>query len=434
MDKNKLKTVEKLLHDKPEAQLRGLIVELYDKFPDAYEHILLWGKESGSSDINAKPALEYWRKAEKIIDEFNRYGGGDEDDEEQAYEYIRSISELIPSLSWVTRKKIMDGLLVQYHYGNSGFDDPLTDACFELCRECDEWLYLANNLISCDRRWNKKLVMDIYRIIGDDESFLDLRIKSLEYGADYFELIHHYHDKGDEGTALSWAHKGLEKGDGHIGQVVDYLFNHYEAKSDTAKLEEIFATCERRQAERSSVAGRLFAYYKGKNDYENAKRNLLRDFEYTRSGKLNEFYSSIKHYLTDDDWQQVEPELFNTLKKRDLEGYLHICLEKGMKQEVYEIISDNGSPQGNDYTFFADKLKKDFPEKIIEYYFKLALHHVEVGSNRKSYIQSMKYFKKAKEIYLKVLKDKPRWERKLTEIRTRYKSRRAFLEESKVLD
>lgn len=105
-----------------------------------------------------------------------------------------------------------------------------------------------------------------------------------------------------------------------------------------------------------------------------------------------------------------------------------------MKQEVYDIITEKAGRWGADYDFFADKLKKDFPEKIIEYYFKLAVNLVEGGANRKSYKQSMKYFKKAKEIYIKILKDKLRWDAKLAEIRARYKTCRAFIEESRVLD
>jgi hypothetical protein len=158
------------------------------------------------------------------------------------------------------------------------------------------------------------------------------------------------------------------------------------------------------------------------------------EFEHTRSNRLDEQYVKVKGFLTELDWQMVEGGLFGALKKRDIEGYMRVCMEKGMKQEVYDIITEKVTHWGNDYDYFADKLKNDFPEKIIEYYLKLAVNQVERGSNRKSYKESMKYFKKAKDIYLKILKDKPRWERMLEEIKLRYKSRRAFLEEVKVLD
>jgi len=38
------------------------------------------------------------------------------------------------------------------------------------------------------------------------------------------------------------------------------------------------------------------------------------------------------------------------------------------------------SPWDNNYDFFADKLKRDFLKKIIEYYFKLTAYYVESGS------------------------------------------------------
>ena len=161
MDLNKLKTIEKLIRDKSEDQLKGLIAELCQKFPDAYEYILRWGKNAGGGDITEKLALEYWRKAEKIIGEFNKYGGGSDYEEEEGYNYIEKVCELTPVLPWKTRQKIMDGMLAQYHYGNSGFDDALTDACFQICIERNEWLYLAEKLLGYGRDWDKKLVMDI---------------------------------------------------------------------------------------------------------------------------------------------------------------------------------------------------------------------------------------------------------------------------------
>jgi len=434
MDKNKLETVERIIRDKSEAQLKGLIVELCDKFSDAYEYILHWGKDTGGVDINNKLAAEYWEKAEKIIDEFNSYGGGPEYEENEAYGYIESISELIPTLSWGTRQEIMDGMLVQYHYSNSGFDDSLIEACFEMCKEHDEWLYLAGKLESFGGRYDKRLVMNIHRIIGDDNSFLEMRNANLHYGSDYFELVQYYEEKGDEETALSYASKGLEKGQGRIVDLVVYLFEYHEERKHTDELEKLLAICEQRAQEHSLLAGRLFDYYNTEGDYENAKRCLLKKFEYTGNRELDKNYEEIKNYLNDSDWASVEGELFNALKERSIEGYLRICLEKGMKQEVYDIITKKTTRWGVDYDYFADKIKKDFPEKIIEYYFELAIKLVEGGANRSSYKQSMHYFKNMKEIYTKILNDKPRWNEKLAEIKQRYKTRRAFLEESRVLD
>ena len=434
MDINKLKTIDKLIADKSEAQLKGLIVELCKKFPAAYEHILIWGKDTSGTDITEKLALEFWRKAEKIIDNFNDYGGGSDYEEEESYDYIEKVCELFPVLPWKTRQKIMDGMLTQYHYGNSGFDDALTDACFQMCREHDEWLYLAEKLLGYGRDWDKKLVMNIYKRIGDSEAFLELRKSNLHYGMDYFELVEYFTEQGDSEKALFYAHKGLENGNGRISDLVSYLFEYYENRKDTAELEKIMQICEHKKSECSFVSGRLYEYYKTGSDYGNAKKYLLKEFDYVRNSGLDIQYEKVKKYLNESDWQAVENKLFTDLKNRDITGYMNICLKKGLKQEVYDIITEKISLWGNDYDFYADKLKNDFPEKIIEYYFRLALCHVENGANRKSYVASMKYFKKAKEIYLKILKDKPRWESKLAEIRERYKKRKAFMEESKALD
>lgn len=64
-------------------------------------------------------------------------------------------------------------MLKQYHYGNSGFDDVLTDACFEMCKERSEWLYLAEQLLAFGGNWDNRLVMNIYRNIGDNDYFAD---------------------------------------------------------------------------------------------------------------------------------------------------------------------------------------------------------------------------------------------------------------------
>lgn len=247
MDIKKLQTIEKIICDKSEAQLKGLIAEICKKFPDAYEYILHWGKNDVGGDITEKLALEYWRKSEKIIDEFNKYGGGSEYEEEESYDFIEKICELIPVLSWKTRRKIMDGMLVQYHYGNSGFDDALTDACFQLCKERGEGLYLAEKLLGYGRDWDKKLVMSIYKKIGDNEAFLELRNGNLRYGTDYFELVEHFIEQGDNAKALFYAHKGLENGEGRISDLVLYLFEYYESKKDTDKLDKIIQICENRK-------------------------------------------------------------------------------------------------------------------------------------------------------------------------------------------
>jgi lipoate-protein ligase A len=64
---------------------------------------LEWFKEKAEASsvaevvvtLNDELLMEYWEKAENIIAEFNEYGGGPEDEEEEAYQWLNEISELI---------------------------------------------------------------------------------------------------------------------------------------------------------------------------------------------------------------------------------------------------------------------------------------------------------------------------------------------------
>jgi hypothetical protein len=72
------------------------------------------------------------------------------------------------------------------------------------------------------------------------------------------------------------------------------------------------------------MLGRLFGYYKTQNNYENAKKALLKAFKYVKgSGYIPEVrsyahYNKVKHSLVEADWKEIEPiiikERFSYLK------------------------------------------------------------------------------------------------------------------------
>jgi hypothetical protein len=447
MNKSELEKIEAILSGKSAAQIKDLLVELCKKIPAVHQHVLLWGKTAGNEE-NDRLALEYWASAEAIIDSFNTYGGGPRDDEDECCEAIERLCRLIPELSWETRQDIMDGMLEQYHYGNSGFDDMLTDTCFELCKEREEWLYLAKMLLEYGGSGDKRLAMDVYKTIGDDSAFLALREEDLRYGSDYFELVVFYDGRGDAEKALSYAHKGLETGDGRVESLIQYLFDYYEEKEDTGALEALMRTSEQINKERELVSRRLFEYYKNRGDYGNAKKYALKEFEYSENRSLDKLYGKIKEYMDESDWQAVRDKLFGELKQRDLTGYLNICLDEGQKQEVYDAIFEkkpaprsavfwgSGGMGEVDRDYYAEKLRHDFPEDISKYFAELALKYVEggAGPDRRGYKQAVGYYRKVRDIYVQILKDEPRWEQLLATTKERYKKRRALLEEIRALE
>ena len=39
----------------------------------------------------------------------------------------------------------------------------------------------------------------------------------------------------------------------------------------------------------------------------------------------------MKNYLSESDWEKIEPEIVNEAQKNNMHDYLSICLQKGMK-------------------------------------------------------------------------------------------------------
>ena len=110
-----------------------LVSTLLSKKPELNQLVLEWFKEKKESiseamededivSINDELLLEYWEDARSIISDFNELGGGPEDDEEEAYDYLEKISELIKegSLSTAAKFEFLDEAFQEYNIGNSG--------------------------------------------------------------------------------------------------------------------------------------------------------------------------------------------------------------------------------------------------------------------------------------------------------------------------
>jgi len=63
-----------------------------------------------------------------------------------------------------------------------------------------------------DRRWPVDHARRIYRKIGDNEKYLELRAMEMEVGADYHDLATFYWEQQEQEKAIEIAKDGLEKG------------------------------------------------------------------------------------------------------------------------------------------------------------------------------------------------------------------------------
>jgi len=437
------------------------IKDLYDLVKDLTENnsevrrlVLEWLKENAESlkKIDAKKdvvflndelLMEYWGNAEEVISEFNTYGGGPEEEEEEGYNWLNEISELIKegNISTDAKFNFLDDAFVEYNKENSGFEDSLMDIFFKICQTKEEWEYLVKKLGEHPSDWRKKLIMDIQKdYLRDNKAYLKERLENLRYGMDYWDLVNFYIDRGDLQKALETAEKGILKGEGRLTELFQFLFDHFAKARDSINLERIVHTALDRNTEEKEMLDRLFEYYKGEKNYEKAKESLLKSYEFVKHGnyykKYYAEYKRMKKFLKDSDWKLIEPKIFKDAQE-NIYDYLRICLDKNMKKTILNTILNPPKNQWefvieNGFDEFADKLKDDFPEKIIEYYWRKAYSNIPKG-NRETYRNAARYLAEVKHIYIKILKEESRWIQRFSNLKVEFKNRPAFLDEVRKL-
>jgi len=426
--------------------LYNLVQNLIRKNSEVHRLVLEWFKEKEEASrvakevatLNDELLMEYWEKAENIISEFNEYGGGPEDEEEEAYQWLNEISELIREGNISSDAKIgfLDEAFVEYDIGNSGFEDDLMHIFFEICETREEWEYLVEKLAKRPSDWRKDLIMRIQKnYLRDERAYLEMRMENLHYGMDYWDLVDFYVNKGDLQKALETAEQGILKGEGRLTELFQFLFEHFAEERDTPNVERIVHIALTRKSEEKNMLDRLFEYYKTQGNYEKAKETLQKAYKIMQYGNYYAEYKKMKEFMRATDWKQVEPKIFKDIQEKDICDYLRICLDKNMKETVLHTIlkpPENQWIMKNDFDEFADKLEADFPEKIIEYYWQSAYRNIP-GGNRNTYRIASGYLAKVKHIYINLLKDESRWKKRFSDLKAEFKNRPAFLDEVRKL-
>ncbi len=432
-------------------EYHSLVQNLIKNNPEVYRLVLEWFKEKSETSqvvdeevipLNDELLMEYWGNAEIVISEFNDYGGGPGDDENNAYHWLDEISELIEEANISSKVKyaFLDEAFIEYDKHNSGFEDSLVDIFFQICQTKEEWEYLVEKLAKHPSDWRNKLIMNIHKnYLCDDRAYLELRLKKLHYGMDYRDLADFYVMKDDLQKALKTAEEGILKGEGRIIELFIFLFEYFAEESNTSEVERIVRIALKRKSDEKVMLDMLFEYYKNKGNYEKAQKALIKAFEFIRFGKYYPEYKKMKEFLNDDDWEQLESEIIEDIKEKNIHDYLQICMDKNMKETViHTILNPPENKQRwswritDNYDEFAERLEENFPEKVIDYYWQKAHSNIHNGK-RKTYRIASKYLAKAKHIYIKRLKDVSKWKNRFTNLKVKFKNRPAFLDEVKKL-
>lgn len=402
-EEERLSAIEDKLMEVPSGALVEMIVKVIRTNRDARLKLLkMLEDESESEFIHIHRFEELWMEINPIIDRFGDYGGGPEEEEELVLDNLEEIVSLFNEgkLPQDVKMEFMDNLLRYYILDNSGLEDMLMEALFDIAVDRSEWEFIIEKLQKDSFESHENLIIKIYRDkLNDDESYLRERQKKLKYGRDYYDLSQFWYRKGEVDKAVEVAKEGLEKGEGRVIDLIDFLFN----------------------------------YYKGRN-YHQALRYAVLKFEDRPSYSR---YKELEKFCKKEDWLQIETECLEKLKEGDLAkvhwdkkeynkvleyvlGRKEDTVAEPFKRFVWGFFEDREK--------FADKLTSIYPEEILEFYKELVQREIN-KKERKSYRKAAAYARKVKHIYIYELKKPGEWKRYIQSIRDNYPKRPALQDE-----
>jgi len=376
--------IEKELEDFTKEQLISTIKNAIDKNDSFKQEILgLVNKNKDNfkkTNEDEKNYSEYntsWNEAEEIISKFNEYGGGDEDDEEIVYNNLDKIVQLFQQekLDEKTKIEFINNCFECYFWGNSGFEDLLRDSVFEVCNSKENWLFVIEKLKKSNSSYDKKRIMRIYKEnLHDDNTYLNLRMSKLYYGMDYFDLVNYYNKKGDIEKSVEISKEGIEKGEGRIIDLIEFL---------------------------------LEFYIKNK-DYENTLKYYILSF---KDDSSLEKYQEIKKFCKKEDFIEVSKTLYEAINDgRNREVKAEIDFFNGNYQLVFDYVKDCEASFFYNGTLkeWAQKLEPYFPNEIIKIYKNKSIQIIN-SKNAKNYPNVAFYLNGIQHISIDILHDKNEW-------------------------
>lgn len=317
---------------------------------------------------------EMWDSVSEGVDRANEYGGCSYREEDRIGEIIASIRDYpdLKKASWKDRCYVADGMLEQASYDNSGFTDILVEACMELCISKDEKLYLAERLQDINDYY-RRFAANIYKECGDEDTYFDMISGALTFTSDYLKLANYYDEKGDHKTAVEVVWKGIDKGDGRLDWMYDYLFKKFRRDKTDDRLQELWEKAKKKKREMNYLAELLFPYYKKRGDYGKVKELLVIIAENARDKDIRKWYGVFREELNEADFKKEEARILSYMRQRSSTDYLDICLEKNEYDKVLEYLQ--GDEIFREYTLissqwkkYAAKIEGKYPPEILDIY------------------------------------------------------------------
>jgi len=378
------KSKENILKDFTKEQLISMINEVNNKNP-SFKQEIEESIDKNKTNFEAKNNYSEYNtmlsEAERIISDFDELGGGDEEDEEVVYDNLDKIAGLFQQgkLNEKTKKEFIE-VCFGYYGGNSGFDDLLRDSIFDVCTSKEDWMFVIEGLKKSGSDYDAECIINIYRDkLNDDETYLKLRMNKLHFGMDYDNLVEYYNKKGHIKKAIAIANEGIEKGEGRISDLIDFLLE----------------------------------FYSKNKDYENVLKYKLLSFKDNPSFAE---YKEIIRFCNKADSEKVLDEL-NKIITNSKDGELNAEINYLNKNylPILGYIKDSFGYFYYEEKFreWAKKLEHHFPKDVLKLYQDRVMRILEHKSS-KEYNNAEYYLYRIKLIFLNNLHDKKEWDNLLS--------------------
>uniref|UniRef100_C5DA26 Uncharacterized protein n=1 Tax=Geobacillus sp. (strain WCH70) TaxID=471223 RepID=C5DA26_GEOSW len=332
-----------------------------------------------------------------IISEFNMYGGGLQEEEYRAYENMEHILSLLEDgkLPDECREEMIHELMEQYLEGNSGFDDDIWDWIEQIACEEEHWHLILSYLERSNSKYDQSLMLKIYQHkLGDEDTYELMRMQQLTYGSDYWDYVQFLHRKGEVKKALDIAEQGLEKGQGALDTLYEYVFRHYDQIGEKGKALQL-----------------LKRYFQHRPSYELYKKTISYAEKSEKEAVRKELYS----FVSDLRYSSIKAE---------------IDYQEGNSQELLRYVTrDAPYAVYSRHIIYERYLQESHPSEMIAYYKQKAEAFI-AKKNRKAYRYAVEYIKEIRHVYINILKQPKEWETYYQRVIVPHQSRLpAFLDE-----
>lgn len=406
------KTINKLIDQYDKKQLQELVIYIVGDNESAGDRLLEYCREKEPKVKTDNHMLiienqirQHWKKAGKIIEKFDMYGGGPESEEEDACYELETMAKLLEDneVSWSVRKEILEQMLDFVASDNSGFTDYLMDIADIMCKNKQEKMYLADFLVKYANSYYQGLAANIYLANGEEQKYLESKKANLQYGSDYLELAAFYKKHKDEDRALKIVLEGLDKSVGRLDGIYEYLFAYYKKNQNEVELEKLYIDSEKKKRNQDTIVELMHQYYQEKGDYKKQKEALMKLISCSETKNLNELYQKCRQELTDEDFRKEEQKILQMIKKRNLTVYFDILLDKNETGEIIEYITQHEQYRGwgvDEEHYFSKRLSGEYPREVVEMYWREVAFYVSLGKE-KNYSHAVSVLKEIRSIMKK---------------------------------